>query len=130
MTEYLKQAPWHSQAVSDDVKRTVSEMLSNIDRDPETEIRRYSRELDGWDPDSFLVDDAAIAAAADEIGDELRAHIAFAQDQICPAELQEELAAGIPGAQHVVIEDAGHMAPLDAPAAVAAQLQNWMKGHT
>jgi sulfopropanediol 3-dehydrogenase len=82
MTEYLKQAPWHSQAVSDDVKRTVSEMLSNIDRDPETEIRRYSRELDGWDPDSFLVDDAAIAAAADEIGDELRAHIAFAQDQV------------------------------------------------
>ena len=82
MTEYLKQAPWHSQAVSDDVKRTVSEMLSNIDRDPETEIRRYSRELDGWDPASFLVDDAAIAAAADEIGDELRAHIAFAQDQV------------------------------------------------
>ena len=82
MTEYLKQAPWHSQAVSDDVKRTVSEMLSNIDRDPETEIRRYSRELDGWDPDSFLVDDAAIAAAADEIDDELRAHIAFAQDQV------------------------------------------------
>ena len=82
MTEYLKQAPWHSQAVSDDVKRTVSEMLSNIDRDPETEIRRYSRELDGWDPDSFLVDDASIAAAADEIGDELRAHIAFAQDQV------------------------------------------------
>ena len=82
MTEYLKQAPWHSQAVSDDVKRTVSEMLSNIDRDPETEIRRYSRELDGWDPDSFLVDDAAIAAAADEIDDELREHIAFAQDQV------------------------------------------------
>ena len=53
-----------------------------------------------------------------------------AKDQICPPELQEELAAGIPGAQHVVIEDAGHMAPLDAPAAVAAQLQNWMKGHT
>ena len=28
------------------------------------------------------------------------------------------------------IEGAGHMAPLDAPAAVAAQLQNWLKGHT
>src|SRR3954469_13228554 len=82
MTEYLKQAPWHSQAVSDDVKRTVAEMLSNIDRDPETEIRRYSRELDGWDPDSFLVDDATIAAAADQIGEELRGHIAFAQDQV------------------------------------------------
>src|SRR4051794_1842463 len=82
MTEYLKQAPWHSQAVSDDVKRTVAEMLSNIDRDPETEIRRYSRELDGWEPDSFLVDDATIAAAADQIGEEPRGHIGFAQDQV------------------------------------------------
>ena len=56
MTEYLKQAPWHSKAVSADVKATVSEMLSRIDADPEGEIRRYSRELDGWDPESFLVD--------------------------------------------------------------------------
>jgi 2-keto-3-deoxy-L-rhamnonate aldolase RhmA/pimeloyl-ACP methyl ester carboxylesterase len=51
-----------------------------------------------------------------------------AEDRICPRELQEELAAGIPGARHTVIEDAGHMLPLDAPTAVAAALQTWMKG--
>ena len=121
MTEYLKQAPWHSQAVSDDVKRTVSEMLSNIDRDPETEIRRYSRELDGWDPDSFLVDDAAIAAAADEIGDELRAHIAFAQDQVRTVaqaqratmhDLEVETLPGVVlGHRHIPTETVGSYVP-------------------
>ena len=53
-----------------------------------------------------------------------------AQDGICPPELQEELVAGIPDARHAVIEGAGHMAPLDAPAAVAAHLQNWLEGDT
>jgi sulfopropanediol 3-dehydrogenase len=82
MIEYLKQAPWHSRAASEDVKRTVSEMLSRIDADPEGEIRRYSRELDGWEPESFLVGEAEIAAAADRLDDELREHIAFAQAQV------------------------------------------------
>jgi sulfopropanediol 3-dehydrogenase len=82
MTEYLKQAPWHSRAVSDDVRRTVSEMLSRIDADPEAEIRRYSRELDGWDPPSFVVGEAEIAAAAERLDDALREHIAFAQAQV------------------------------------------------
>ena len=82
MTEYLKQAPWHSKAVSADVKATVSEMLSRIDADPEGEIRRYSRELDGWDPESFLVDAATIERAAEQLDAPLREHIAFAQDQV------------------------------------------------
>jgi sulfopropanediol 3-dehydrogenase len=82
MIDYVKQAPWHSRAVSEDVKRTVSEMLARIDADPETEIRRYSQELDGWAPDSFLVGEAEIAAAAERLDEELRAHIAFAQEQV------------------------------------------------
>jgi len=63
MIEYLKQAPWHSPSVSGGVRRTVSEMLSHIEKDPEREIRRYSRELDAWDPPSFLVDDSDVAGA-------------------------------------------------------------------
>jgi len=82
MTDYLKQAPWHSKAVSADVRRTVSEMLSRIDADPETEIRRYSKELDGWDPESFLVDAASIERAAEQLDEPLREHIAFAQAQV------------------------------------------------
>jgi 2-keto-3-deoxy-L-rhamnonate aldolase RhmA/pimeloyl-ACP methyl ester carboxylesterase len=50
------------------------------------------------------------------------------EDAICPRELQEELVAGIPRARHVVVEGAGHMAPLEDPAAVTAHLQHWLEG--
>lgn len=48
-------------------------------------------------------------------------------DTVCPVELQEELAAGIPGARHVTIAGAGHMTPLDHPAEVAAELVTWLR---
>src|SRR3954469_20844594 len=82
VTEYLKQSPWHSKAVSADVRRTVSEMLSKIDADPEGEIRRYSSELDGWAPESFIVDAATIERAREQLDPALREHIAFAQEQV------------------------------------------------
>ena len=82
MTEYLKHAPLYAAQASADVRRTVSEMLSTIERDGADAIRRYSAELDRWDPPSFIVDEAAIAAAADRVDGELREHIAFAQEQV------------------------------------------------
>jgi sulfopropanediol 3-dehydrogenase len=82
MTEYLKQAPRYSEAVSAQVRSTVAEMLERIRRDGEGAIRHYSRELDGWDPPSFVVGDDEIERAAAEIEAELKDHIAFAQRQV------------------------------------------------
>ena len=45
-------------------------------------------------------------------------------DQITPPELSEELATLIPGAQLGWIEDAGHMTPLEQPAALAKHLKH------
>jgi pimeloyl-ACP methyl ester carboxylesterase len=47
-------------------------------------------------------------------------------DDVCPAPLQDELAAGIPGARRVTIDGAGHMAPLEDPDAVATALAQWL----
>jgi sulfopropanediol 3-dehydrogenase len=82
MTEYLKHAPLYAAQAGAEVRRTVSEMLSAIQRDGADAIRRYSAQLDGWDPPSFIVDEATIAAAGDQLDDELREHIAFAQEQV------------------------------------------------
>jgi sulfopropanediol 3-dehydrogenase len=82
MTEYLKKAPLYSREVSDEVRRTVSEMLLRIEREGVVAIRAYSRELDRWDPPSFVVSEAAIERASERIDAELREHIAFAQDQV------------------------------------------------
>lgn len=82
MTEYLKQAPLYSEQVTEEVRRTVSQMLLAIEREGEAAIRRCSRELDGWDPPSFLVGEAEIAAAAEQVDETLRGHVAFAQRQV------------------------------------------------
>lgn len=50
-----------------------------------------------------------------------------AVDQISPPALQQELAAGIDGAERVMVPGAGHMAPLEDPAAVAAHLAAWFQ---
>jgi sulfopropanediol 3-dehydrogenase len=82
MAEYLKQTPMYSREVSDAVRATVSEMLERIDREGEAAIRHYSRELDGWDPESFVVDGSEIEAAEQALTPELRDHIEFAQHQV------------------------------------------------
>jgi sulfopropanediol 3-dehydrogenase len=93
--EYIKQAPLYSRQVSAQVRDTVSEMLARIERDREQAIRHYSRELDGWDPPSFLVDDATIARAGEQVDEKLKQHIAFAQRQV----------RGFAEAQHATLRD-------------------------
>jgi pimeloyl-ACP methyl ester carboxylesterase len=44
-------------------------------------------------------------------------------DALLPLEVHEEMARGIPGAALEVIEDCGHLAPLERPAEVAAALR-------
>src|SRR5580700_3386550 len=80
--EYLKSAPMYSDATVAQVRATVSEMLLTIDRDREAAVRRYSRDLDGWDPPSFLVDEQTIADAESAVDASLKEPIAFAQDQV------------------------------------------------
>jgi sulfopropanediol 3-dehydrogenase len=82
MTEYLKHAPLYTTEAIADVRRTVAEMLTSIRREGTDAIRRYSAELDGWDPPSFIVDEPTIAAAGEQLDEDLREHIAFAQRQV------------------------------------------------
>ncbi len=48
------------------------------------------------------------------------------QDALTPLALHEEMAAAIPGASLVVIEDCGHLAPLERPHAVSAVMRYWL----
>jgi pimeloyl-ACP methyl ester carboxylesterase len=49
------------------------------------------------------------------------------QDPLAPPVLLEEMAAKIPGAQLLVIEDCGHLSPLEQPEAVTAALRRWLQ---
>lgn len=48
------------------------------------------------------------------------------QDALTPPELSEEIAGLIPGADLVQVDDCGHLATMERPAAVNAALRAWM----
>jgi len=49
-----------------------------------------------------------------------------AEDRMCPPAIHEQMAALLPDAELVIVEGAGHIATLEAPAAVNAALGAWM----
>jgi len=48
------------------------------------------------------------------------------EDALTPPPILAEIAAAIPGARHVIIEDCGHLPPLERPHAVSALLRQWL----
>jgi pimeloyl-ACP methyl ester carboxylesterase len=48
------------------------------------------------------------------------------QDEWSPVEQHREIAAAIPDSELVIFEDAGHMAPVEAPDQVNAALRRWL----
>lgn len=48
------------------------------------------------------------------------------QDQLTPLECSEEMAAAIPGAKLVVVEECGHLSTLERPEAVNAAMREWL----
>jgi sulfopropanediol 3-dehydrogenase len=81
-TRFLKTPSATASRVGDEIRHRVESMLANIESGGLDAVRRWSRELDGWDPESFLVDREAFERAAAQLDPALRDHITFAQKQI------------------------------------------------
>jgi sulfopropanediol 3-dehydrogenase len=80
---YLKSAATAPAAGNDAATRErVSEMLRTIEQGGIDAVRRYSRELDDWNPPSFEVTSGQVAAASGSLPEALKDSIAFAQAQI------------------------------------------------
>jgi pimeloyl-ACP methyl ester carboxylesterase len=52
--------------------------------------------------------------------------LAARQDRLCPVSRHEEIAALVPGAELVVVEECAHLSPLEQPAAVRGHLRRWL----
>jgi pimeloyl-ACP methyl ester carboxylesterase len=48
------------------------------------------------------------------------------EDALTPPPLLAEIAAGIPGARHAIIEECGHLPPMERPHALTALLRDWL----
>ena len=89
--EYLKKAEPEEEGVAQQVKDSVSEILSAVEKEGIAAIRRYSEQLDDWNPDSFVVSEEEIRRAEEAVDDELKGHIEFAIEQVSNfARLQKE----------------------------------------
>jgi sulfopropanediol 3-dehydrogenase len=121
VAEYLKEAAARASETSDEVKRTVSEMLLRIEREGIDAVREYSRRLDDWDPPSFVVGEEEIRRAREDVSPELGGHIEFAQSQIrrfaeaqrgTMNDLQVEIQPGVVlGHRHIPVDGVGSYVP-------------------
>lgn len=48
------------------------------------------------------------------------------QDALTPVERHEEMAAAIPGARLCIVEESGHLSPMEQPHAVTALMRDWL----
>lgn len=84
MAKFLKQGI-SGEAIADrdeEVRRTVEDILTDIDERGDEALREYSERFDRWSPDSFRLSDAQIAACHDELSEQTVTDIKFAQSQI------------------------------------------------
>ena len=80
--EYLKKGQAQEEAVTQQIRDTVSEILSAVQKEGIAAVKRYSERLDGWNPESFVVSEEEIRRAEESVDDELKEHIRFAQEQV------------------------------------------------
>jgi sulfopropanediol 3-dehydrogenase len=122
MAHHLKRAAAAPPAAAgEEVRRTVAELLADVERRGEEAVREWSLRLDGWAPDSFVVGADEVAAAAAELPDDLRRHIAFAQARVRDfaerqletlSDLQVETLRGVRlGHRHVPVGAVGAYVP-------------------
>ncbi len=80
--EYLKRATPLLETDHAALVQQVAEVLADIRAHGETAVRKYSAQFDKWEPESFRVSDAEIAAATDQVSADVRASIDFGQEQV------------------------------------------------
>ncbi|BBO32855.1 histidinol dehydrogenase [Lacipirellula parvula] len=83
MANYFKTALAQDTCQLDnDVQRKVEAMLGDVAAQGDEAVRRYSRDLDQWEPANFRLSPAEIERCYEEVSDEVQADIRFAQAQI------------------------------------------------
>jgi len=80
--EYLKRAQPQEEGVTQKVRDAVSEILSAVEKEGIAAVRRYSEQLDDWNPESFMVSEEEIRRAEESVDGELKRHIEFAREQV------------------------------------------------
>ena len=82
MAEYVKSPKEKPQAVTDEIRSTVSTILSDVECEGDVAVRRYSEQFDDWSPPSFRVSADEIRRAGEQVEDEVAEATRFTLDQV------------------------------------------------
>ncbi len=90
MADYLKKSNPPVEVIDTDTGATVQRMLAEIEVGGEEVVRRYARDLDGWQGDIVLSEDT-LNKAANSLSDGVKQDICYARDRVCDfAKMQRE----------------------------------------
>lgn len=103
------------------ITQTVTEMLHRLEAEGESATREYSRALDSWDPESFVVTEDEIRAAERSLPETVKEDINFAHGQVrafadrqreSMSEFEFELYPGlVAGQRNIPVSTAGCYVP-------------------
>jgi sulfopropanediol 3-dehydrogenase len=80
--EYLKAPPPTPQEVTQEIRDTVSKVVSDVEREGTAAVRRYSERFDGWSPPTFRVPQEAVDRAVEQMQPAVAASSQFLIDQV------------------------------------------------
>jgi sulfopropanediol 3-dehydrogenase len=80
--EYIKKASPNVTIMSQEIKDTVSRIISDVEREGVAAVRRYSEKFDGWNPASFRLSAAEIEQSIAGVDAETRRPIDFSISQV------------------------------------------------
>jgi len=116
------------------VTRRLLPLLVHADRlDDEDLVAIIQTSAEDIGPEAYVRQQSAILTRADGRGDlaDIRCPtlvLCGRQDELIPLALHQEMVEAIPGATLVVIDDCGHLPPLEHPEAVSAAMRDWLSG--
>jgi len=82
MVDYLKRAEQQSRQDNRDLVDRVRNMIADIEQGGDDAVRRYARDLDGWNASEFCVSDDDIAAARKAMSTTFKEDFAFCKKQV------------------------------------------------
>ena len=132
-TEYLKKAAKTPATGEEETRDIVARMLSEIEAGGEDKAREYGDKLDGWTGD-IVVGKDAVAAAAEQVPDQLKDDLRFAYDRVrgfaekqkeSLVEFEAELSPGLWAGQRLIpMDTAGCYVPGGRYAHVASAIMS------
>jgi sulfopropanediol 3-dehydrogenase len=80
--EHIKKASPNVTVMSQEIKDTVSRIISDVEREGVTAVRRYSEKFDGWNPTSFRLSQHEIEQSIAGVDADTRRPIDFSISQV------------------------------------------------